>query len=147
MSRQAKCAVTSEVHSDPEKGCNSKADSAWWMPGKALAAVGWLVLGTSVFLASAASRLQAGCRAVSAGGGLLNGSRRLLVELADSVAARRLVVAVCTPGEMSQHKSSSDRSAPLFTVARTPNPRALTLLWSAMTGYVVVGSHKHKSLH
>jgi hypothetical protein len=62
--------------------------------GEAAAATGWLLLGTAVFLASAAGWLQAGRRAVSAGGGLPNEPRRPFSESADGVAARRLAVAV-----------------------------------------------------
>jgi hypothetical protein len=46
--------------------------------------------------------------AVSVGGGLPNGSRRLLLVSADGVAARRTAVAVCASGELSQGKGSSD---------------------------------------
>jgi hypothetical protein len=64
--------------------------------GEASATVDWLVLATAVFLASAAGRLRAGRRTVSAGCGLPNGSRRPLAESADGVAARRLAVAACS---------------------------------------------------
>jgi hypothetical protein len=40
---------------------------------EALAAAGWLVLVTAVFLALAAGRMRPGHRAVSAGGGLPSG--------------------------------------------------------------------------
>jgi hypothetical protein len=106
------------------------------------AAGGWLALGTSVFLASAAGWLRACHRAVSAGSGLPSGSRRLLAESAGGVAA-------CVPGEMSRHKSTSDcdwqtlrRSASFFALASNARPsghwRCCGLCWLAT---VVVGSH------
>jgi hypothetical protein len=74
------------------------------------------------------SRLQAGRRVVSAGGGVANGSRRQLLESSDGFAVRRLAVAVCAPDDLSCGKSSSDWltsvmwSASLFTVASSAEP-------------------------
>jgi hypothetical protein len=78
--------------------------------GETEAAAGRRVLGSAVFLASAAGWLRAGRRAVSAGGGLPNGSKRPLTESANGVAAtsRWLAVAVCAPDELSRGTCSSD---------------------------------------
>jgi hypothetical protein len=64
--------------------------------------------GSSIFLASAAGKVQAGRRAVRAVGGLPNGFRRPLAVSADDDAARRLAVAVCAPDKLSRGKSSFD---------------------------------------
>jgi hypothetical protein len=106
MSRQAECAVTSELLWGPEKGRNSKAGHAWWMPVKFWLAV-WLVLVTVVLLIWQPGD-WASCRAASAGSILPSGSERPLTELAASIAARQLAVAVCVPDELSWGKSSSD---------------------------------------
>jgi hypothetical protein len=75
---------------------------------EASAAAGWLMLGTMDFLASAAGRLGAGRRAVSAGSGLASGSRQPLAGSADGVAARRLAVAVFVLHDLSRGMSNSD---------------------------------------
>jgi hypothetical protein len=119
--------------------------------GKTLATVSWLVLGTAVFLVSAAGQLWVDRRMVSAGGRLPSGSRQPLVELADYDAARRLAVAVCVPDEMYQCKSSSDwltdwlacrKYASLFAVASNTPPNGYWcccgLCWLVI---IVVGSH------
>jgi hypothetical protein len=63
----------------------------------AQAAADWLVLATTAFLASAAGRLRASRRPVSAGCGRPYVSLLSISESANGIAATRLAVVVCAP--------------------------------------------------
>jgi hypothetical protein len=108
MSRQAKCAVTGEVLWGPKKSCITLRQGAPDECRQSSSRSGLACASDGGPPCSAAGWLQASRRAVSAGGGLPNGSKWLLSKSANNVAARRLVVAMCTPDELPQGKSSSD---------------------------------------
>jgi hypothetical protein len=143
------CVVTSEVLWGPEKGRNSRAGRTSLMnTSEAPATAGWLVLVTTVFLASAAGWLWAGRRVVHFPTGLGNCSRSRLTVL---LLGDLLLLCVLQMSCLVLRVSPTDwlacrRSASLFAVTSGTWPHGnwcyCGLCWLAS---VVVRSHNYLS--
>jgi hypothetical protein len=124
---------------------------------------GWETASLPVFLTSAAEWLRAGrsslhqqldnCKlaCLPCISGRVTVSQSVFLASADSVAARRLTVAVCAPDKLSQCKHSFEwlvcqRSAFLYALIVAPNPMgvgpAMVHTGLASTCFNVGGSHK-----